>query len=427
MPHFGRRKRKRNRSTPTHTNPNKKSKSNQSSSQRENRSEPVTVKGEQSGDQSDQSDQSDVWLDIGSDSESAYDNTSVLGGDIINASFESIHSVSAVSVVGPAHTAISGSTMSDSGSTVNQGDSHPAPETGTIGPLSGVESQSSQPMLNEVNVSGPGYGPQQMFGYSQYGMQPVQPVQFAPQLSEIDVMRIAINVKNLLSDEITQIVSLKVQEQTQRLTSRIDTLEKENGEIKAALSEFQLKADELEQYSRRSCVRISGMEETPNENINIVVGELITRLKLDVRPRDIDRMHRVGRPNRVRDDGTPIGPRDIIVKLCDSNARLQLLKGRKVLRDQKEKIFINEDLTAARMQLAFKCREHMRDKKSSVSKTWTFNGNVFVKDRTGKNFKIMKEGDLDSFMLAVKPTGAPTPQGAPAPQGAPQGASLMAH
>ena len=212
--------------------------------------------------------------------------------------------------------------MSDSGSTVNQGDSHPAPETGTIGPLSGVESQSSQPMLNEVNVSGPGYGPQQMFGYSQYGMQPVQPVQFAPQLSEIDVMRIAINVKNLLSDEITQIVSLKVQEQTQRLTSRIDTLEKENGEIKAALSEFQLKADELEQYSRRSCVRISGMEETPNENINIVVGELITRLKLDVRPRDIDRMHRVGRPNRVRDDGTPIGPRDIIVKLCDSNARL---------------------------------------------------------------------------------------------------------
>ena len=75
----------------------------------------------------------------------------------------------------------------------------------------------------------------------------------------------------------------------------------------------------------------------------------------------------------------------------------------------------------------------MRDKKSSVSKTWIFNGNVFVKDRTGKNFKIMKEGDLDSFMLAVKPPGAPTPQGtpppqgAPAPQGAPQGASPMDH
>ena len=147
------------------------------------------------------------------------------------------------------------------------------------------------------------------------------------------------------------------------------------------------------------------MEETPNENINIVVGELITRLKLDVRPRDIDRMHRVGRPNRVRDDGTPIGPRDIIVKLCDSNARLQLLKGRKVLRDQKEKIFINEDLTAARMQLAFKCREHMRDKKSSVSKTWTFNGNVFVKDRTGKNFKIMKEGD-GQFHASSETTGS---------------------
>ena len=57
MPHFGRRRRKRNRSTPIHTNSNKKSKSNQSSGQRENRSEPVTVKGEQSWDQSDQSDE----------------------------------------------------------------------------------------------------------------------------------------------------------------------------------------------------------------------------------------------------------------------------------------------------------------------------------------------------------------------------------
>ena len=115
------------------------------------------------------------------------------------------------------------------------------------------------------------------------------------------------------------------------------------------------------------------MEETPNENINLVVGELITRLKLDVRPRDTDRMYRVGHPDRVRDDGTPMGRKDIIVKLCDPNAQL-LLKGRKVLRDQKEKIFINEDLTgpdltSARMQLAFKCREHMRDKKSSISKT----------------------------------------------------------
>ena len=100
-----------------------------------------------------------------------------------------------MSVVGPVHTAISGSTLSDSGSTFNQVDMDPAPETGTIGPLLGVELPLFQPMLNEVNVSGPGYGPQQVVGYqqpfSQYGMQPVQPVQLAPQLSETDVMRIA--------------------------------------------------------------------------------------------------------------------------------------------------------------------------------------------------------------------------------------------
>lgn len=203
-------------------------------------------------------------------------------------------------------------------------------------------------------------------------------------------------------------------------TSRITDLENENAEIKSALSEMKLKTDELEQYSRRSCVRISGIKESQSENVNGVVGQLIDRLNLDVKPEDIDRMHRVGRPDRVRNNGAPMGPRDIIVKLCNSNARLQLLKGRKPLRDNNEKIFISEDLTSTRMTLAYKCREHVRDKNSEVSKTWTFNGNVLVKDRAGNISKIVKEEDLDTFKPKSKPSQPTVPQ--PSQSGTP-----MAH
>ena len=58
-------------------------------------------------------------------------------------------------------------------------------------------------------------------------------------------------------------------------------------------------------------------------------------------------------------------PRDIIVKF--TLARLQFLKGRKVLREKRATIFIKEDFNAARMTLAFQCRNLKRDKISMVS------------------------------------------------------------
>ena len=425
MKNNGKRRRKRNRSTPTHTEPNKKSKSLKN-----------IAESEQSGDQS------DGWLDIGSDTDSVSgssniasvnnvtvpnDSTSVLG-DVINPcdSSHSFDSASTVHGTDPGCSEVLNSSTMAEGQVFGQG--NVVQDMSSIGPMSGTDQQGSQSqsMLNGVNVSGACYGQPPVVGYqqtfSQLGMQPMQHMQTAPPISDMDViyMRIATCVTNQMRAEVTKMVSLEVKNQTQHLTSRITDLENENAEIKSALSELTLKTDELEQYSRRSCVRISGIKESQSENVNGVVGQLIDRLNLDVKPEDIDRMHRVGRPDRVRNNGAPMGPRDIIVKLCNSNARLQLLKGRKPLRDNNEKIFISEDLTSTRMTLAYKCREHVRDKNSEVSKTWTFNGNVLVKDRAGNISKIVKEEDLDTFKPKSKPSRPTVPQ--PSQSGTP-----MAH
>ena len=172
----------------------------------------------------------------------------------------------------------------------------------SMGSMSGTDQQGSQSqsMLNGVNVSGACYGQPPVVGYqqtfSQLGMQPMQHMQTAPPISDMDVMRIATCVTNQMRAEATKMVSLEVKNQTQHLTSRIIDLENENAEIKSTLSEMKLKTDELEQYSRRSCVRISGIKESQSENVNGVVVQLIDRLNLDVKPENIDQMHRVGRP-----------------------------------------------------------------------------------------------------------------------------------
>ena len=415
MPGHGRRRRKRNRSTPTQSKPNKKSKSLNNSFESEQSG------GEQSG--GERSDQSGVWLDIVSDTDSVSgsgssnvtkasnvpipnDSTSVLCGDISSAPSPTSDSFNSAgtAIISPITSAVNSVDLVINSSTMNQGfsQSNVIQDAGMMNPMSTADLQASQSILSGANVNGSFYGPPPMPGYQQSFSQPgtpgmpgIQPTQFA--ISDSDVMRIAASVKSLLHDEITKIVKLKVQQETHHLNSRIADLQKENAELKSTVSGLTTKMDELEQYSRRSCVRISGVKEEKDENVNVVVGRLIDRLNLDVKPDDIDRLHRVGRTDRVTADGRPTGPRDIIVKLCTSNARLQLLKGRKPLRDNNESIFISEDLTATRMALAFKCREHVRDKKSNVSKTWTFNGNVFVKDKAGKVFKIAEEHDLDYF------------------------------
>ena len=60
----------------------------------------------------------------------------------------------------------------------------------------------------------------------------------------------------------------------------------------------ELKDDDIEQYTRRQNFRISGIKENEDENTDsIVVNFVQNTMKIDLDIRDIDRSHRMGRPN----------------------------------------------------------------------------------------------------------------------------------
>ena len=111
---------------------------------------------------------------------------------------------------------------------------------------------------------------------------------------------------------------------------------------------LQTKEDEIEQYSRRMCLRISGIRETQNEDVTKKVLGFAKTVNSNIKSADIDRAHRVGRPRShidndetdafddVVDESNAKGP-EIIIKFTNSSARLNLLQGRSVLRDKKVK------------------------------------------------------------------------------------------
>ena len=243
---------------------------------------------------------------------------------------------------------------------------------------------------------------------------PVPPYQTVPNfqvgLSDHDIMKIAMQTKQLLSQEIDKLVEEKVKIKTAELSKSVESLQSDNQKLKDSISKLEAKLttkmDDLEQYSRRSCVRIAGIPESTNENTDETVLELTERLNIDISPRDIDRSHRVGpqptEATSIADGAQPTRPREIIVKLKSYQARLRLLQARKTLRDNKEKVYINEDLTKTRKSLAFECRKLRRERK--ILRTWVYDGNIFVTERGGTKLKVTQDSELDEYReLEVPP------------------------
>lgn len=235
-------------------------------------------------------------------------------------------------------------------------------------------------------------------------MQPNQPVNYPFltnqsqfRLSDEDILRLARQVQTFLKDEIDQLVEIKVALATEPLKQEIagikDVIVKLQSDMKAMVT----KNDELEQYSRRSCLRVSGIVEKPNEDVTQLVLDLADRISADINVPDIDRTHRVG---KVQSDNTPgrkHAGREIIVKFTNYEARLRFLKGRAKLREQKASIFINEDLTKTRKNVAFECRQ--LQKKKLIKKTWVYGGNVYIIDNTDSRLCVKSLEDLAVFRV----------------------------
>ena len=107
----------------------------------------------------------------------------------------------------------------------------------------------------------------------------------------------------------------------------------------------------MEQYSRRTCIRIFGVKEEKGENTDAIAADIITnKLGIPLDPVcDIDRSHRTGKVKEASQTTSSAShvhqkPRSIIVKMTTYRKRREIMLNRKKLKDTG--ITIVEDLTA---------------------------------------------------------------------------------
>ena len=196
-------------------------------------------------------------------------------------------------------------------------------------------------------------------------------------------------------------------------------LQKEVGELRDLIKEredkiraledkvhkLENRLDDLEQYSRRNSLRISGVTESGSEDITDKVTSLFNdKMKLSppVTPDMIDRVHRVGPKKEDR-------PRAILIKFATYRTRNHVFRSRwnlkqphqdnlnvggEVATEQiKKQIFINEDLTRARSNLLFQARQ--LKKNGRIQDCWSWDGTILIKNNVAKIIPISSVAELE--------------------------------
>ena len=140
------------------------------------------------------------------------------------------------------------------------------------------------------------------------------------------------------------------------------------------VSSLKLKMENIENYSRRSCLLVHGVKEDGGENTDDIALDIINNnLNLkNITIKDIARSHRIGRPDKSRETRN-VKPRvrPIIVKFVSDRDRISVYRSKKLLKGKR--ISISENLSIERYILFKKCCQ-----KFGMRNCWTFDSMIFA-------------------------------------------------
>ena len=162
-----------------------------------------------------------------------------------------------------------------------------------------------------------------------------------------------------------------------------DSLVLDRDRLSKSVEMLEDKVDELEQYSRRTCLLIHGVEEKAKEDVEKTVMSILeTKLEAGVTVNEVTRTHRLG---RKRDEQSK-KPRPIIVKFLSYRQRKKVFNNKKKLKGQG--IVISENLTKKRYSLLQKCIDI-----HGKHNCWSLDGRIYCKT-DGIITIVNKEVDL---------------------------------
>ncbi|KAH3689744.1 hypothetical protein DPMN_192181 [Dreissena polymorpha] len=201
------------------------------------------------------------------------------------------------------------------------------------------------------------------------------------QLSKLIVQQIKPDLLNDISTKVQNLIDIEVKRQTAHLNDEKAKLKMENDQLRKDHGTQHLEIDEREQYGRRMCLNITNIPgdtgDPQTDRVEEKVLQIAATNVIKLIKAVIDRCHRVGR----KKDGKQ---RKVIVKFTNSSARPRLYEARRNLKDG---VFIQENATKFREELAYEARQLVRNK--LLTKSWVAGCKVYglLPDHSGNGEK----------------------------------------
>ena len=206
-------------------------------------------------------------------------------------------------------------------------------------------------------------------------------------------------VKDILEDfnkNLDFTVAAKVEEQTKGVIKRLETLEKENAQLKKELESQKTSTEKLkkdietcdnrskmadskanynEQYSRKNNIKFMDVPVLPSENeqsLTKTICELVKQKDITLDPSKILAIHRIpGKPGHVQ---------PVLVKLQNNSEKSKIMVKRSLFKASGTRLV--DDVTIANGQLISRLFNH-----DDIESAWFFNESVYGKTNLGQRHK----------------------------------------
>ena len=202
----------------------------------------------------------------------------------------------------------------------------------------------------------------------------------AAALKSPDIIKLLKEITHPNREEFPDMISGELHKQLRPFKDALTAKDAEIKDLKDTIGKLESKVEELEQHGRRDSLRIAGIpENTEHDDTDTAISNICQAISVDppVQPSDIAVSHRLGKPENGK-------TRQVIVKFATRNVRERVYSAKKNIKTAKNtdpsltKIYINEDLTKFRANLAKEARAFRNSGK--ISDTWTQYGKILIKD-----------------------------------------------
>ncbi|KAK6168719.1 hypothetical protein SNE40_019905 [Patella caerulea] len=215
-------------------------------------------------------------------------------------------------------------------------------------------------------------------------------------LNEITMENIKLDIVNTINERIRNLekqISDITSENT-KLKLQVDVITNQNNQLETELQDTKdvaalslQKVNDLEQWTRRSSVRIYGLPDNQKESFTESINkslDVFDKIGVQMPPEHIDIAHRLG-PFKVGKC------RGIIVKFMSRKDKLHVIKNRRNLKGSN--ITIREDLTRINAQLL-----HKTLNSPLVSQTWSIEGVIYAKLVNEKIIKVYQHTNIEKAL-----------------------------